>query len=144
MTTIGFKTNDGVCSGSITMKNEMTVIVTGVIPSARGLVGQYIASAPIDRRQSHAGSALPWPNQEMALGNTTNKGRVSFGNNGEFSISLVRPNSYYINNGRTLVDPVLIINVGQNEVNVPLPVTVKNRTLTSSIQVRSTGRNPVN
>lgn len=144
MTTIGFKTNDGNCSGTITMKDEMNVIVKGVMPSARGSVGQYIASAPIDRRQSHAGSALPWPNQEMALGNTTNKGRVSFGAKGEFSISLIRPNSYYINNGRTLIDPVLTISVEQNEVNVPLPVTVKNRTLTSSVQVRSTGRNPVN
>lgn len=125
-----FKSSNGLCSGHVTCLDGRQVTVTGVCKVPTPSI-KFIAAAPVDRRQSYMGSGLPWPNEEVAFGNTPNKGAVPV-INGEFSFSLWLPGSYYINNGQSLVPPSLYLS-GDNQVfTIPLGIKpIANRSLSS-------------
>lgn len=67
---------------------------------------KYWAASSPDRRLSNAGSALPFPNEDVAFEGTNNCGIVPI-LNGRFKMSLLNPNSYYKNMGTILVPPTV-------------------------------------
>lgn len=96
----------------------------------------YQSSAPYDKRQSFAGSGLPFPNPETAYSqHNINQGSVSIQNNSA-SFVLKRPNSYYINAGTTLVPPHIYIKFGDENLDdvfddiLMIPYIIPYRSLT--------------
>lgn len=90
--------------------NEYDIVVNGVVNE---LVDDnelhYIAAAPADHRYSFHGSGLPFANPVQAFMHTQNKGTVSVGPDGSFTIKLRHPNSYYVGLGSKLVPPTITI-----------------------------------
>jgi hypothetical protein len=69
----------------------------------------YVAPCPPDRRQSFFGSALPFPNADVAYDGTPNRGAAEVDDDGRFEIALVAgPNSYCGADGK-LVPPALTL-----------------------------------
>jgi hypothetical protein len=79
------------------------VTITDIIDS--GLV-RYIASSPPDYHYSYTGSALPFANPAQAFDQSPNKGEIQTFD-GNFTVKLLYPNSYYIGLGTVLVGPSL-------------------------------------
>lgn len=97
-------------------------------------VVKYWAANPIDRRDSFVGSGLPFATSEMAYENTTNVGAVK-AVNGEYTIRMWFPNCFYVDLGRTLLPPHVLIKVcdANDEIEaVVVGDTPKHRLLTSS------------
>lgn len=64
----------------------------------------YSAAKPPDYRQSYTGSALPFPDAQIAYQNSPNVGKIKMvGNNVSFKIHV--PNSYYSHVGTRLILP---------------------------------------
>ena len=100
------------CKGEV-LYDQRTKVFT-----LRGTCGgklRYLAAAPPDFRQSYAGSGLPWPNEEVAYGQTPNRGTVKT-HEGNFSFNIMYPNAYYVNCGSTLVQPHVHLVVNDSEV----------------------------
>jgi len=116
----------------------------------------FQSAEPTDLRQSISGSALPFPNPEMAFGEI-NTGAVTTNNMGDFAFQVMTPNSYYleddimkgVGHGKVLVKPHVKLNVitadGQvKKYNFDLgshAVALRSLTNYPSKFVRSTGRN---
>ena len=80
---------------------------------------KYNASSPPTYNNSYSGSALPFPNENIAFENTPNKG-VAKVINGSFEFTIKYPNSYYTNLGNDLVSPevkIIIVNNDNNKVS---------------------------
>lgn len=131
------------CQGEVLLdaqSNVFTVKGTCRVPGLTSI--RYLASAPADYRQSRAGSALPYPNEAIAYDNTPNSGSALL-TNGQFQFQVLSPNSYYMNNGSSLVQPHVHMVFGENNVfNLMLSGPVPNRSLKSlpGRQDRSTHR----
>jgi len=111
------------CEGSVTY-NDVTKIYT-FTGTSNGSI-EYIAAAPCDFRMSYAGSGLPWPNEDVAYGQTPNRGKVS----GDFKFEILYPNAYYVNNGSTMVQPHVHLFTSSGELDVKLGAPlVPNRSL---------------
>jgi hypothetical protein len=81
---------------------------------------KYQSSAPYDIHQSKKGTGLPFPNPETAYSeNNVNSGEVEVIGN-KIKFQLVRPNSYYINAGTTLVPPNIYLRFGKNQTHEEL------------------------
>lgn len=65
---------------------------------------QFWATNKCTRGYSFNGSGLPFPNEEIAFENTTNKGVIKL-LDGEFTFNIDSPNSYYTNMGTILNPP---------------------------------------
>jgi hypothetical protein len=91
------------CSGKVDVTQYGDVTVKGKVNSSSAKV-IFWAAAPPNYLQSYSGSGLPFPNPEMAYENTPNKGVVR-ASNGEFTIKMFYPNSFYIDLGTTYVPP---------------------------------------
>lgn len=75
---------------------------------------KYTASSPPTYNSNFSGSGLPFPNELVAFENSKNKG-VAEVINGDFTIVLSYPNSYYTNMGTIYVPPqVKLMLVDQN------------------------------
>ena len=70
---------------------------------------EYMAASPPDARASFSGSGLPFMNPDQAFSGTPTKGIIHVSSEGEFEITVVEPNSYYVDLGSTLVEPSLYI-----------------------------------
>ena len=73
----------------------------------------YIAPQSPDLRQSYTGSAIPFPDAEIAFENTTNKGEIK-PKKSVFYIRMRYPNSYYSHLGTRLIPPHVILTVEKN------------------------------
>jgi hypothetical protein len=119
-------------------------------PMIDGLPVSWRASNPPDSHLSVAGTALPFPTEEVAMsGSAINVGSKLSGQSGAFDINVLAPNSYYTCGGRNLVLPQvqLIVdygkmNRGQKVYNIPLNTGYKSRSLTNlpNRPNRTTGR----
>lgn len=98
--------SDPSCHGEIYSDDDWTYVIRGACREARCHGLRYWAAAPPDLRTSLAGSGLPFANQHMALDQSQNRG-VAECHDGRFELRILRPNSYYINQGTTLVPPQL-------------------------------------
>lgn len=65
-----------------------------------------IAPCPIDTMQNYAGSGLPFPNEQIAYENTPNKYKITSNN---YNTKFIYPNSYYLEDGKTLVPPTICL-----------------------------------
>lgn len=71
---------------------------------------RFWAANPIDRRDSFVGSGLAFPNPEIAFENTPNLG-VTKAIDGHYSFKIFTPNSFYVDLGRTLLPPHVLIKI---------------------------------
>ena len=121
-------------AGNITYDETKGLIyVHGRLPEYANTALNYIAAAPIHRNYSYAWSGLPYPNPEVAYGNTPNKGVVEVDHSGEFKLCLLQPSAYYVRQSKILLDPHVYINpVGTNQLfTITVSKPVPNRSLTS-------------
>lgn len=65
---------------------------------------KYWAANSPESRSSFSGSGLPFPNETIAYQNTNNQGNYEL-INPNFSLNMIKPNSYYTNQGKVLVKP---------------------------------------
>ena len=100
---------------------------------------RYVAANPPTYLESVSGSALPYPNEEVAMESTPNQGVVEIGSDAGFRIQLQFPNSYYQELGKVLVKPeVRLMFLDQKNkalsgwISVPLGEGVPYRSLTWS------------
>ena len=96
--------------------SEGNFIVEGKVPAGVEFV-KYWASSPPTYSLSFSGSGLPYPNEEVAMEKTPNKG-VAEVKNGGFQFPLEYPNSYYDQSLRKVVPPqVKFLFVDRNREN---------------------------
>jgi hypothetical protein len=88
------------CYGNITFDGKYFKIA-GSCPSSVAAL-EYIASSPPDSNGSYMGSGLPFPNEEYAHSNTVNAGSLQ--TNGSFEFLVLRPNVYYDDSGKHLIN----------------------------------------
>lgn len=86
------------------------------------------AANPIDSMSNYSGSALPFPCEGIAMDNTVNKKKIT---ENSFSAEFIYPNSYYENDGRTLVPPTIYLKVDgrlieKTELENPFPLKTLN------------------
>ena len=76
------------------------------------------AASPADRNQSYTGSALPFPNAEIAFGQ--NSVVLDDYREGDFKVTLLEPNAFYDFGGSVYVPPTIFMKVvsKQNPSNV--------------------------
>ena len=99
------------CQGKVSQNDQGDVVVEGKVtngPSNATVL--YWAACPPNYRTSYSGSALPYPNPEVAYQNTPNRGAVQ-SSGGAFKIRLFYPNSYYNGLGTTYTPPHVNIKV---------------------------------
>ena len=128
------KTSDQ-CPIQTSETSRADFIVKGRVPlsSRPDTLVRYWAAAPADRMTTFAGSGLPFPNPEQAFENTPNKGTVR-AENGRFTIGLRFPNSFYVNLGKTLLPPHVLLKFCDNSEAVKAVVLgqgIPNRSLSS-------------
>lgn len=70
---------------------------------------RYAAASPADRNGSFSGSGMPFTCETQAFDTTPNKGILSIGADGNYSVKLLLPNSYYRRLGSDLVPPTLYV-----------------------------------
>jgi hypothetical protein len=87
--------------GTVTISGR----VTGLGSAPQKII--WIAAAPVTRGIGFMGSGQPYPNRDIALSNTPNRGSLE-SPDGSFSISLVGiPAGYYSELGSTYVPPLV-------------------------------------
>lgn len=72
-------------------------------------VVRYAAASPADHNGSFSGSGMPFSSEAQAFDTTPNKGILIIGVDGEYSVKLLLPNSYYRRLGSDLVPPTLYV-----------------------------------
>jgi hypothetical protein len=82
---------------------KVRISFRGVMPDDGAIT--YTAAAPIERRASYSGSALPFASAQMAFENTPNSGRLQIASMHE--ITLKSPNAYYAGLGTVLIPPTV-------------------------------------
>jgi len=85
----------------IIIKGSVNNIFSAI--SSINFIKYWAANSP-DYRFSFPGSALPFPNEDVAFENSTNSGVLPI-KNSAFTFHLAYPNSYYTDLGKTLVKP---------------------------------------
>jgi hypothetical protein len=110
--------------------NFVTAVVVGHFDSITNTKFSYMAANPIDRGYTYSGSGLPFPNEDIAYENTPNKGEGVIDNDGDFSLTLMYPNAYYINQGSILLNPhVELTTVAGEMFSIDLGRPFQNRSL---------------
>ena len=102
---IRFNDPDGAISGNVTFDSETGKFVVEGRSKSSGSVIRYWAANPLHRGYSYSGSALPYPNPEIAYEGTPNSGEVLIDDDGGFKIMLDYPSSYYVRQGTILLKP---------------------------------------
>lgn len=89
----------------------MSLVVTGRLLRKPDLntVVRYAAASPADHNGCFSGSGLPFTSEAQAFDTTPNKGVLEVGVDGEYSVQLLLPNSYYRRLGSDLVAPTLYV-----------------------------------
>ena len=86
------------------------------------------ASNPIDTMSNYSGSALPFPCEGIAMENTVNKKVIT---EPSYTAQFIYPNSYYDNDGRTLIPPTIYLKIDgkiveRTELQNPFPLKTLN------------------
>jgi len=124
-------------------QNNNQYVITGKVSGGNlmsKLFVKYSASNPPTYNSNFSGSGLPYPNEYVAFENTPNKGVVEVVN-GNFTIKIKYPNSYYDNMGTIYVPPqikLLLVNDKNKELGNAIVVKLGDgipfRTLTWPVQ----------
>lgn len=84
------------CKGRIQSSDDYNVQINGIINDViTSDTLYYIAPAPSKHNASFSGSGLPYHNKKQAYDNTPNVGKTNVSADGEFTIKVIQPNSYY-------------------------------------------------
>jgi len=130
-------------SGEILSSDSINFVVRGKVHSGPCNV-RFWAASPPDLRQSYSGSGLPFPSPEVAFDNTTNRGTAKCDEHGHFQFSVVKPNGYYIQQGKKLIGSQVKLTLGdsQDVKILQLGAPIANRSLKhlEGRPVRSFGR----
>jgi hypothetical protein len=89
---------------------------------------KYWAASPPDYLSNFSGSALPYPNEEVAFENTPNKGVVEI-RGGLFEFRLHYPNSYYVDMGSKYVKPqvkLILVNAANEQLSALYEINLGN------------------
>lgn len=70
---------------------------------------RYAAASPADHNGSFSGSGMPFTSEAQAFDTTPNRGTLIIGVDGDYSVELLLPNSYYRRLGSDLVPPTLYV-----------------------------------
>jgi hypothetical protein len=94
------------CSGVVVNEGSGNVVVQGTLKegNADSKIMYFAANPAEEIKQSFSGSGLPFPNPDIAFHNTSNVGAVN-AVNGQFTIRLNYPNSYYVGMGSLYIPP---------------------------------------
>jgi hypothetical protein len=88
---------------NVMIKGSLNMDIKKLLKGSRIFLKYFGANSPTNGG-SFTGSGLPFPNKEVAYENTDNTGILQvFGD--VFSLNILKPNSYYINHGKTLIRP---------------------------------------
>lgn len=98
------------CNVVNTNSEDGDYTVKGVVTASNNARLVYWAANPPDYHASFSGSALPFPNPEMAYDETPNKGSVPIVN-GQFLFKVRFPNSYYTHLGTIYNEPHVYVKV---------------------------------
>jgi len=136
------------CIGQIYTNDNWNYVIKGQFTGIEGLLSKNLrfwASSPADMRQSYSGSGLPYPNSDIALIDSPNNGVIELSPIGSFQLNIIRPNSYYVNQGNTLIPPQLSFRLdynGSKIYNIKIGDPIPHRSLSSlpGCIRRSTGR----
>jgi hypothetical protein len=125
------------CYGTVTTgEYDSQLVVSGKIKDdVKDNKLHFMAAAPPDYRASYSGSALPFTSQLQAFDNTPNRGIVKVSPTGEFTISLMTPNAYYVGLTTVYVPPMLFLeyatpNGDRRNINIRLSDGIPYRSLT--------------
>lgn len=131
MSALPFSSQNGNCQGQIIIDQNLVITIKGRC-NVPGDEIKYAAAAPANFRLSYMGSGLPFPNEDIAYEGSPNIGKAPI-INGKFEFAVTCPNSYYKDNGATVVDPHVHFTVGSEYFDIPLPLAklFPNRSLTS-------------
>lgn len=116
---------------------KMIVEIKGNILHISGSITQSFKDAvlyaanPIDTMSNYSGSALPFPCEGIAMENTVNKKIINGGDGNNYTAKFIYPNSYYDNDGRTLIPPTIYLKVDgriveKTELANPFPLKTLN------------------
>ena len=108
------KFRDQHVSGEILSDDWINFVVRGQVLRGNCPI-RYWAANPPDLRQSYSGSGLPFPNPEIAFENTSNRGMVNCDSHGRFEFKVVKPNGYYISQGRKLIGSQVKLHLGSDD-----------------------------
>ena len=122
----------------ITPLDHNNVNVKGNIYIEDGSILEYYAGNPPTYMFSNAGSALPYPNANVAYDLNTNSGKVNIKNN-KFSFNIKYPNSFYSQLGNKYIEPHVIIRFVDTTDYKYEPIFVK---LDDGIPYRNLSHNP--
>jgi hypothetical protein len=97
--------NNELMSGTMRTVGDNKISITGNVKTPGYTNLSYWAAANPDYMYGFSGSALPFPNPDVAYDNTPNKGSVKLGIAGSFNLTLTYPNAYYIGLGTLYMPP---------------------------------------
>lgn len=118
--------------GNLSINDEKTnsydTIIKGVIKnlSVDDSTIYYYAASPCDYRSSYSGSGMPFHSKEQAFYSTPNIGTIKLIGN-EFTIKLLKPNSYYDKLNEPVINPYVIIYFYCNKVKKETKIEFKDR-----------------
>ena len=95
---------------TITSLNNDDVNIKGNAYVDDGSILEYYAANPPTYMFSYSGSALPYPNANVAYDNDYNSGKVIIKNN-DFEFNIKYPNSFYSQLGNKYIEPHVIIQI---------------------------------
>lgn len=133
MSVLPFSSQNGKCQGDIICDSQhWNITIKGFCRFPGATSVKYAAAAPANMRMSYMGSGLPFPNEEIAYEGSPNMGDAPV-SRGYFEFNIICPNSYYKDNGATVVEPHVHFTIGNEYFDVPLPCAkiFPNRSLTS-------------
>ena len=88
---------------NVMIKGSLNMDIKKLLKGSRIFLKYFGANCPTNGG-SFTGSGLPFPNKDVAYENTDNTGILQvFGD--VFSLNILKPNSYYENQGKTLIRP---------------------------------------
>ena len=89
--------------GEVVIYGKVNNRIMNYLKSNRVYLRYWAANSPMTI-SSFSGSGLPFPNEDIAYENTPNQGNIEI-YDVNFSLKFIKPNSYYTNQGKTLVKP---------------------------------------
>jgi hypothetical protein len=105
-------------TANVIRKNQKELVIEGYIKNWNpDMTISYLAAKNPDYNQSFTGSALPFPDAEIAFDRTPNNGHFKPSSR-EFQIHLQFPNSYYSHLGTRFIPPHVRINIQSGNVKL--------------------------
>ena len=101
----------GLFNATVYQNSDVNVLIKGslnddmrkILKGSRIFLKYWAANCPTNG-SSFSGSGLPYPNRDIAYENTKNQGIIQVLGD-VFSLNILKPNSYYENQGKTLIRP---------------------------------------